>query len=163
MDFSNLWKHSYRFTHASFTQYITKRGLPLSAVSWQTVHCLAALPAKMSVFNSHMQGSHSVISNKFMLHTKINPYSYNKNRAVASGVQWCPDPHLKSGPPFHVWSPGCCIYPILYLKNIAPLMVFGAPCCEILATGLNKNKQNYVANKKYECVHLIWNDNRILI
>ena len=30
----------------------------------QQCHCLAALPAKMSVFNSHMQGSHSIISNK---------------------------------------------------------------------------------------------------
>ena len=27
-------------------------------------HCLAALPAKVSVFSSHMHGSHSVISNK---------------------------------------------------------------------------------------------------
>jgi len=28
-------------------------------------------------------------------------------------------------PPFHVWPPGGCIYPIQYLKNVAPLLVFG--------------------------------------
>jgi len=30
-------------------------------------------------------------------------------------------------PLFHVWPPGCCIHPILYLKNVAPLLVFGLP------------------------------------
>ena len=121
--------------------------LPYVASRYQQCHCLAALPAKMSVFNSHVQGSYSVISNKPRLHTKINPYSYNKNRAVASGIQWCPDPPLKFVPPFHVRSPGCCIYPILYLENVAPLVVFGAPCCEILATVLNKNKKNMLRTK----------------
>jgi len=43
----------------------------------QQYHCLAALPAKMFVFNSHMKGSHSVISNTTRLHTKT--YSYNEN------------------------------------------------------------------------------------
>ena len=125
------------------------------AYRYQQCHCLAALPAKMSVFNSHTQGSHSVISNKVRLRTKINPYSYNKSRAVADaiGVQWCPDPHLKSAP-FHVRSPGCCIYPILYLENVAPLVVFGAPCCEILATVLNKNKKNMLRTKNMSV--LIW-------
>jgi len=28
-------------------------------------------------------------------------------------------------PPFHVWLPGCCIHPILYFKNVPPLLVFG--------------------------------------
>jgi len=28
-------------------------------------------------------------------------------------------------PPLHVWSPGCCMHPILYLKNAAPHVVFG--------------------------------------
>jgi len=31
----------------------------------QQCHCLTALPTKMSVFNSHVQGSHSVILNHF--------------------------------------------------------------------------------------------------
>ena len=121
--------------------------LPYVASRYQQCHCLAALPAKMSVFNSHVQGSYSVISNKPRLHTKRNPYSYNKNRAVASGVQWFPDPHLKSGTPFHVWSSGSCIHPILYLKNVVPLAVFGAPCCEILATALNNNKECMLGTK----------------
>ena len=49
-----------------FTQYKTIHDLPLSAVSLS--HCI--IPAKMSVFNSHVQGSHSVISIKPRLHTK---------------------------------------------------------------------------------------------
>ena len=40
------------------------------------------------------------------------------------------------GLPFHVWPPSCCIHPILYLENEIPLIIFGPPCCEILATGL---------------------------
>jgi len=28
-------------------------------------------------------------------------------------------------PPFHVWPTGRCIHPILYFKNVAPLLVFG--------------------------------------
>jgi len=100
------------------------------AYRYQQCYCLAPLPAKMSVFKSHMQGSHSVISNKLILHTKINPYSYNESRAVASGVQWCPDHHLKSGPPFHVWSPGCCIYQILYQKMLPPLWFLVPPAAK---------------------------------
>jgi len=45
-----------------FTQYKT--------VCYQQCHCLAALPAKISVFTCHMQDSHSVITNKPRLHTK---------------------------------------------------------------------------------------------
>ena len=37
-------------------------------------------------------------------------------------------------PPFHIWSPGCCIHPIHYFKNVASpfgfwplLLVFGPP------------------------------------
>ena len=134
------------------------------AYRYQQCHCLAALPAKMSVFNSHTQGSHSVISNKVRLRTKINPYSYNKSRAVADaiGVQWCPDPHLKSAPI------SCSVPRLLHIsnivfKNVAPLVVFGAPCCEVLETGLSKNKKLMLRTKKYECAYLNLNDNRILI
>jgi len=49
------------------------------AYGYQQCHCLIALPAKMSVFTSHMQGSHSVISNKPGLHTKKKQYSYQNN------------------------------------------------------------------------------------
>jgi len=41
-------------------------------------HFPAVLPPKMSMFNSHMKDSHSVISNKTRLYTKKS-YSYNKN------------------------------------------------------------------------------------
>ena len=37
---------------------------------YQQCHCLGALPAKMSVFNSHMQVSLSVLPNTPKLHTK---------------------------------------------------------------------------------------------
>jgi len=42
------------------------------------------------------------------------------------GGQWCPAPAFEIGAPlFHVWLPGCCIHPILYFKNVPPLLVFG--------------------------------------
>ena len=40
-------------------------------------------------------------------------------------LQLCPDPPLKSVPPLHFWPPDCCIHLIQYLKNVAPLLVFG--------------------------------------
>ena len=36
-----------------------------------------------------------------------------------------PPPHLRSVPPISVWPPGCYIHPIMYFKNVAPLLVFG--------------------------------------
>ena len=51
-------------------------------------------------------------------------------RAVPNGSQWCPAPPFQIGTPsFHVWPTGCCIRLILYFKNVAPLLVFGPPCC----------------------------------
>jgi len=75
MDFSNLWQHCYRCTHAYF-HTVQKR---YEAYRYQQCHGLTALPAKMSVFNSHMQGSHSMISNKPDCTPKTT-YSYNKNQ-----------------------------------------------------------------------------------
>jgi len=46
-------------------------------------------------------------------------------RAVARGEQWCLTPHLKSVPPHFPFAHCCCIHPILYFKNVAPLLVFG--------------------------------------
>jgi len=48
------------------------------AYRYEQCHCLAALPTKMSVFKSYIQGSHSVISNKPRLRTK-KTYAYDKN------------------------------------------------------------------------------------
>jgi len=40
---------------------------------------------------------------------------------VASGKAVVPGPPFEIGaPPFHVWPPGCCIHPIMYLKNVPP-------------------------------------------
>ena len=40
---------------------------------------------------------------------------------LASGGPVVPGPPIWNRcPPFHVWSPGCCIYPILCFKNVAP-------------------------------------------
>jgi len=47
------------------------------AYRYQQCHCLAPLPAKVSVFNSHMQGYHSAISTKPKLHTKNHAYLDN--------------------------------------------------------------------------------------
>jgi len=50
--FWNLWKHCYRFAHASF--HTVQNCRRLTAISTQQCHYLAVLPAKMSVFNSHI-------------------------------------------------------------------------------------------------------------
>jgi len=42
--------------------------------------------------------------------TQVLQYQGRRQRG-ASGAR---PPHLKSVPPFHVWPPGCCIYPIQY-------------------------------------------------
>jgi len=57
--------YSCFFSH-SIKPYMTYR--------YQQCHCLTALPVKMSVCQdaSHVQGSHSVISNKPRLYTKNN-------------------------------------------------------------------------------------------
>jgi len=44
--------------------------------------------------------------------------------------------HLKFMPPISCMASGCCINPIFYFKNVLPLMIFGSPGCEVLATGL---------------------------
>jgi len=59
-------------------------------------------------------------------------------------------PHLKSVCLFHVWLPGCCIHPILYLKTVAPLWLLD-PRSKILATGLNTNKKILLRTKTCEC------------
>jgi len=51
---ARLQTYSYFFLH-TIKLYVAYR--------YQQCHCLAALPAKLSVFNSHMQGYYSVISN----------------------------------------------------------------------------------------------------
>jgi len=69
------------------------------------------------------------------------PLHLNKNclllRAVASGGgSGARPPHLKSvSPPFHVWPPGCCIHPIQYFQNVAPLLIFGPPLLLNLGDG----------------------------
>jgi len=64
---------------------------------------------------------------KWNLNPKKQFWENYKRVSVASqgrrqrGGQWCP------AAPFHLWPPGCCIYPILYLKNVPPLLVFVPP------------------------------------
>ena len=78
----------------------------------------------MSVFNNHMQGSHSVISNKPRLHTTINPY-YRTIKTdpstAAAGDQWCPAPHLKSVSPISCLAPRFLYTSNIAFRNVAPL------------------------------------------
>ena len=118
MDFSNLWKHCYTFTHASFrTAYIYTWLTEVTAISSVTVS-LHYLPRCLC---STVTCGAPMISNKPKLHTKINPYSYNKNRTGASGGQGCPSPRLKYVPPISCLSPRLLHTSILYFKNVAPL------------------------------------------
>ena len=42
--------------------------------------------------------------------------------------QWCPTPPFEIGaPPFHVRPSGCCIHPILYIKNVPPFWFMAPP------------------------------------
>ena len=51
--------------------------------------------------------------------------TFSGYRTVLRG---CPSPPFEIGaPPFHVWPTGYCIHPILYFKNVAPLLVFSPP------------------------------------
>ena len=55
---------------------------------------------------------------------------YTAAGAGPSPAGWpvVPDPSFEIGtPPFHVWPTGCCIHPILYLKNVALPSWFLAP------------------------------------
>jgi len=74
MDFSSLWKHCYRFTHASFHTYVTIRGLPLSAVS----RCRCFTCQDICVQHSHVGFPFSDLKQTQIARQK-NPYSYNKN------------------------------------------------------------------------------------
>ena len=74
MDFSNLWNHCYRFTHVSFHTVACNN--VAYAYGYQQCHCLAALPAKMSAFSSHM---HRISDKNKRIAHQQNPYPYNKN------------------------------------------------------------------------------------
>jgi len=123
---------------------------------YQQCHCLAPIPAKISTFNSHMQGSHLVISNKPRFHNEVNRYPFRtiKTGRRQRGASGALTPHLKSVPLFHVWSPVCCIHPIFFL-NVAPLW-FLTLRCEILATGLNANPENLSYEQKHMSVLILF-------
>ena len=58
----------------------------------------------------------------------------------ASGVR---SYHLKNvSSHFHVWDPGYCVHPILYLKKVPPLSYIWPPFCEFLATDLARPSEN---------------------
>jgi len=50
----------------------------------------------------------------------LDAYNIHKQSRRQRGGQWCLAPFWNWCPPFHVWPTGCCIHPILYLKNLAP-------------------------------------------
>ena len=103
------------------------------AYRYQQCHCLTALPAKMSLFNSHVQGSHSVISNKPRLHTKtthirtITPFWTSKKVTliiVTENVQGCECSYL-------LWKTSCTLlFQILKLP-------FAYTCASWFPTVLN--------------------------
>jgi len=50
---------------------------------------------------------------------------FNQTGSSPAGGPVVPAPPFEIGAaPFHVWPPGCCIHPILYFKNVAPLLFF---------------------------------------
>jgi len=70
------------------------------------------------------------------------PYVHPDRVVANGGTSGARPPHLKSVPPlFHVWPPGCCIHPILYLKKWPPFcflplhLVFGPPLLLNLGDG----------------------------
>jgi len=71
----------------------------------------------------------------------------HKNRSSPAWGKWCPSPHLKCVPPFHVWPPGCCIHPILYLKMIPPLRCLSPPAAKSWRRVRIKTQKMSVTNK----------------
>jgi len=50
---------------------------------------------------------------------------FNQTGSSPAGGQWCPASPFEIGAPlFHIWPSGCCIHPILYFKNVVPLLFF---------------------------------------
>jgi len=74
---------------------------------------------------------HIINHNKFLQLNVI--HSQGRRQRGGSGAG---SPFDICSPSFHVWSPGCCIHPMLYFKNVAPHsgfwplhLVFVPPCC----------------------------------
>ena len=94
-----------------YSWFFSRSRKPYMTYRYQQCHCFTALPAKMSVFNSHVQGSHSVIPNKPRLHTKkkhirtITPF-WTSNKliliTVTENVQNCECIHL-------LWKTSCTL------------------------------------------------------
>jgi len=76
----------------------------------------------------------------FELSVRITILKYTQYRRQR-GVQLCPAPHLKSVPPHFMFGAQLLHTSIIVLKECAPRMTFGPPCCEILATGLSTHSK----------------------
>ena len=73
MDFPTCGSTATYLLMLLFTLYKTIHDLPPSAVS--LAHCITC--QDVCVFTSHVQGSHSVVSNKPRLHTEKKTYSHH--------------------------------------------------------------------------------------
>ena len=162
MDFSNLWKHCYRFTHASFQTVYNCAWLTAISSVTVSLHYLPRCLCSTVACRAPIQWFQ--INPDFPPHNK-SVLSCNKNRAVDSGSRgpMVPSPNLKSAPPI-----SCLAFRLLYtsniaLKNVAPLVGFGPPAAKSWRRVRIKAQRISVTNKKYECAYLTWNDNRILI
>jgi len=63
-----------------------------------------------------------------------------------------PCPPFKICAPFHVWPPGCCIHPILYLKMLPPLW-FLPPAAKPGDGSEYKPRKFMLRTKAYECAY----------
>jgi len=97
--------------------------------------CLA--PSKL---RSHLRNKHGILfGNQTMFEDRSQFAAWRKawSRHSGANTQGCrqrgpvvPGPPVWNRcPPFHVWPTSCCIHPILYFKNVPPLLVFGPSFC----------------------------------
>ena len=146
MDFSNSWKHCYRFIHASFhTVYNCTWPTAISSVTISLHYLQRCLWMCSTVTCGACFQWFQINSDCTPKQARIR--TMKTGRSLAGG-QWCPDPIS-------------CLAPrLLHTSNIAfkkcwPPCGFCPPCCKILATDLNKNPENLCYEHKHMSV-LIW-------
>jgi len=126
-----------------FTHYITIRGLPQSAVSLS--RCITC--QDVCVQQSLAGLPFSDFTNKPRLHTKINPYSYNNNRAIASRRPVVPFPPFKICVPISYFPSRLLHTSNILFKKCFPPCGFWSPVAKSWRRVRMKTQKIYVTNK----------------
>jgi len=141
IDFSNLWKHCYRFTHASLHTVYNYTWLIAINSDTVSLHYLQRCLCSSVTCRAPIQW--------FQINSDCTPkkYSYNKKGSSSAGGQWC------LAPPFKICALISCLAPrLLHTSNIVfkkcfPLVVFVPPAAKSRRRVWIKTQKNSVTNK----------------